>query len=243
MINLIYFSPTGGTKKYLQSFRTMDKQVKWWDLTYKDPGEIHLKEDELLIIAFPVYYGRLPLLFLQRLEGLRGTSTPAILLAVYGNRDFDDALLEMKEFLLERSFLPYAGGALVAKHSYGPIQSHRPDQKDLKELQEFFDKAVDKVKQAKSYDFPGSFPLKERGKANFYPRTSEDCILCRACIRACPASAIDENIQTIKKNCMSCMACLDVCPVDARVLDEEFHLFIKDFSEKLKEPRKNIFFL
>lgn len=243
MIHLIYFSPTGGSKKYLQTFRTRQRQLKYWDLTYKDPGEIHLKEDELLIIAFPVYYGRLPLLFLQRLEGLWGSGTPAILLAVYGNRAYDDAFFEMKEFLLERAFVPYAGGALVAKHSYGPIQSHRPDGKDLKELEEFFHKAVTKEKEAKNYDFPGSFPLREGGKTNFFPSTREDCIRCRACIRACPASAIDESIQTIKKSCISCMACLEVCPVDARVLDEEFHLFIKDFSEKLKEPKKNIFFL
>ncbi|NLY35825.1 MAG: 4Fe-4S binding protein [Tissierellia bacterium] len=243
MTNLIYFSPRGGTKKYIQAFKSAKEEFLEWDLTYNEPGTIQLKQEELLIIAFPVYYGRVPLLFLQRLEALRGNNTPAIILAVYGNRDFDDALLEMKDFLIKRAFIPYGGAALVAKHSYGHIQTHRPSAEDIKEVEVFIKRALDPCKEAKFYDFPGNVPYKERGKSSFFPSTTDECILCKACVRSCPSSAIDEEIHTIKDKCISCMACLDVCPVDARVLSEEFHDFVKDFSEKIKEPRENVFFL
>ncbi|HZK09643.1 MAG TPA: 4Fe-4S binding protein [Clostridia bacterium] len=243
MKHLIYFSPCGGTKKYLEKLMASKEETKVRDLTYKAQERLSLSKEDLLIIAFPVYYGRVPLLFLERLKNLEGSKTPAIILAVYGNRAFDDSLLEIKDFLIKKGFIPYAGAGLIAKHSFGLIQTHRPHKKDLEEVNDFLIQAIKKKSRAKAYNFPGNFPYKERGSLSFFPSTTDDCILCKACLRACPAHAIDEKINTLSERCILCMACLDVCPMGARVLDQEFDDFIKAFSEKLKEPRKNEFFL
>ena len=39
------------------------------------------------------------------------------MIAVYGNRDYDDTLLEMKDILTERGFTVIAGLAAIAQHS------------------------------------------------------------------------------------------------------------------------------
>ena len=68
---------------------------------------------------------------LERLSPLRGQDTPCIVTVTYGNRDFDDALLELTRFCQERGFLPFAGAALVGEHTYGSIALGRPDAEDL----------------------------------------------------------------------------------------------------------------
>lgn len=68
---------------------------------------------------------------LARLETLRGTGTPALLAAVYGNRAVDDALLEMKNALSARGFRTVAAAEIVAPHSLNTkIGEGRPDGKD-----------------------------------------------------------------------------------------------------------------
>lgn len=71
------------------------------------------------------------------MEALRGADTPCIVTVTYGNRDFDDALLELAEFVRERGFLPIAGAALVGEHTYGSIQPGRPLPDDLREDRAF----------------------------------------------------------------------------------------------------------
>ena len=49
----------------------------------------------LAVLAVPVYGGRVPEPALERIRACRGNGTPAVLAAVYGNREFEDALLEL----------------------------------------------------------------------------------------------------------------------------------------------------
>ena len=53
-----------------------------------------------------------------RLREIRGEGTPAIVLAVYGNRSFGTAVAELASFVAERGFVPVAAGAFVGEHSY-----------------------------------------------------------------------------------------------------------------------------
>lgn len=242
MLHFLYFSPTGGTRKYVHELmQTVDAQVD--DLTLKrDIFTLSLTKEDLLVLAFPVYFGRVPSLLLEKLQGLKGDATPVILLAIYGNRHYDDSIKEAADFLEGKGFIPFAAAALIAKHTYGSIQVLRPDKKDLQEAKAFFEKAK-AIQEKKRILFPGSSPYKEGGKPHFFPRTSQDCIGCKACMRACPWDAITQEIITMEDKCSACLACLDVCPMDARVLSQDYTTFAQDFSEKLKEPRENEFFL
>lgn len=62
--------------------------------------------EDLVILASPVYGGRLPYPAAQRLMLCEGRKTPALLVVSYGNRAFEDALLEMKDIVEKQKFLP-----------------------------------------------------------------------------------------------------------------------------------------
>lgn len=57
---------------------------------------------------------------------------------VYGNRDYEDALLELHDILSENGFVVVAAGAFVARHSIFPdVAAGRPDRDDLDRMAEF----------------------------------------------------------------------------------------------------------
>ena len=99
-INLVYFSPTGTTKKVLQAIAQGigNKNVKLTDITKPGNREKVLQpsENELLIVGVPVYMGRVPALIGDWLNQIKANKTPVVCVAVYGNREFEDALLELK---------------------------------------------------------------------------------------------------------------------------------------------------
>lgn len=60
---------------------------------------------------------------------------------MYGNREYEDALLELNNIVVEAGFQPVAGGAFIDEHSFEndstPIAKGRPDIKDLQKATEF----------------------------------------------------------------------------------------------------------
>lgn len=71
-------------------------------------------------------------------KNLKGSNTLAIIAAVYGNRHYDDALLQMKDILTERGFCVIAAGAFIAEHSVFPsVATRRPDEGDKAAMKKF----------------------------------------------------------------------------------------------------------
>ncbi len=126
---------------------------------------------DIVIIATPVYYGRVPEEVVPFLKTLKGQNKPAVVVVVYGNREFDDALLELHDLSVTQGFIPIGGGAFVAEHSYSssarPIAPERPDSGDIQMAQLFGAKIMDKLKPVNSPDallkitVPGNFPYRE----------------------------------------------------------------------------------
>ena len=101
------------------------------------PGSISLRRSDLTVIAAPVYGGRMAPMAKERMKHIVADSTPCVLIAVYGNRAFENALPDMAEFVSGLGFVPVAAGAFVGEHSYSrpdtPIAVGRPDRADLDE--------------------------------------------------------------------------------------------------------------
>ena len=91
------FSPTGGTKKaasfLCQNWAGKENNI---DLTTGTIPRVDFEPGDLAVFALPVYGGRLPPAAVNRLQALKGKKTPAVALVVYGNRAYEDALLELK---------------------------------------------------------------------------------------------------------------------------------------------------
>lgn len=238
-VKLIYFSPTGTTRKVLESIA---KGIAVEDVAHIDvtlPEGAHQTvapfSDELVLIGAPVYGGRLPVDAIERFKQLKARNTLAVLIVTYGNREFDDALLELKHLAVALGFKPLAGGAFIGEHSFAtkdvPIANGRPDGQDVQKAIALGAKIKDAVAAQQSVDdvmdfeVPGSFPYEAGGTRPMAvsPVTREEaCTLCGTCADVCPSGAvsIDERVATETERCIRCCACIKNCPTGARIVAE-----------------------
>lgn len=112
-VTACYFSPTDTTKKTVEAIaRGIRPVIQILDLTPPAAREnpYHFGPEDLLVIGAPVYGGRIPLVEEEAIRHIHGSCTPVVLAAVYGNRAYEDALLELRDLLSCQGFIPVAGG-------------------------------------------------------------------------------------------------------------------------------------
>lgn len=223
-IHQITFSPTGGTRRVSDYIcEGIDTRPLVTDLCVKE-GQIRLPdihEEDLVIIAMPVFAGRVPALAVERLRRIQSNRAKCAVVAVYGNRAYDDALLEMQDVATEMGFRVVAAVSAVAEHSIARVYAAgRPDAEDRKELAAFGAAIINKVEGSDTYKplaLPGNRPYRA-GDTGPFPTADERCTGCGTCLKLCPADAIPaDNLRSVNKEaCISCMRCLSVCPTKAR---------------------------
>jgi ferredoxin len=236
---LIYFSPTQTTRKVIESIAqgVQIVPVEHVDLTLPPAGIQELLEmhDELAIMGSPVYAGRLPADVISRFRQLKGNDTPAVIVVVYGNRAYEDALLELRDLALELGFKPIAAGAFIGEHSYSnkltPVAVGRPDRGDLIKATQFGQTIHEKIRNIRKLDemiplkVPGNFPYKElRMLSDIAPVTQEViCSKCATCASVCPTAAIsvEDKVVSDSSLCIRCCACIKSCPTGARTMEDQ----------------------
>ena len=208
-IKSVYFSPTGTTRKIVtgivdklaQSMRS--KSVKNIDFTLpharKEP--LSFTGQDLVVFGVPVYAGRVPNVLLKYLNGMMGNGASAIAVVVYGNRHYNDALIELKDILESKGMKVVAGGAFIGEHSFSKtLGMDRPDEQDMSVVTEFARQIYQKMTSQNVYEslsVPGDRPYraysKPKDKDNkpmvlhkITPKTNSDCISCKLCANFCP---------------------------------------------------------
>jgi ferredoxin len=235
-VKLVCFSPTGTSKAIVQAIANGLKynNIELIDVTKPAARQqvLRTKEDDLLIVAIPVYMGRLPALLSDWLNSIRAENTPTVCVVVYGNRAYDNALLELKDVLLNCGCKPIAGAAYIGEHSFSseelPSSVGRPDIDDLYHARLFGHKIQEKLLSISSVDdivkliILGNFPyggVTDLWKVDFIS-ASEACTQCGICAEGCPTGAIDpENSKLIDiQKCTLCCACIKNCPQKAKAM-------------------------
>jgi len=253
-VSAIYFSPTGGTRRYVVEIaKRIKRDFVEIDLTnvYNREKKYIFGEDDLVILGSPVYFGRIPQIKGGIFDNIKGNNTKTIFTVTYGNRDYEDALLEQMNICSKNGFIGVAAAALVAPHSYSQKIAHgHPNNKDLFALDVFVNRVKDVIEREayenKSLIVKGKYPYRKYSSVPFSPSANKKCNKCGKCAERCPVSAI--NVTNPEKkpnsNCISCLACVKYCPHNVRTVKNPL-LYIARFmlERKLtKEERIPEFF-
>lgn len=253
-INVFYFSPTHTTKTIVQNIALGTKlEIEDNDLTFvnRNIKEYEFLKQDLVIIGVPVYGGRTPKVIRKTLNRIKGSNTPIVLVAVYGNRHYDDTLIELKDIFIRNGFKVIAAGAFLGEHSYTKkVATGRPNKQDTEKAYKFGGKIIEKIKKISELDninVPGNKPYKIDGqKKNIAPLPNENCKGCNACASVCPTEAISKiNIGEVDpKKCIQCCACIKVCNFNGREFKgAPLEKAINFLETKCNEERKIEIFL
>lgn len=215
----IIFSPTGGTEKvaHILGGHGNENTVKI-DLSdaKTDFTKCVIDKEDRVLIAVPSFGGRAPSVAIERLKKIAGNGAKCTLVCVYGNRAYEDTLVEMEDAAKESGFQVVAAVAAVAEHSIMPqYAAGRPDASDKKQLEQFAEQIAGKTEAVVS--IPGNRPHKKAGGAGLVPKPTKDCVKCGMCAEGCPVQAIDStSFAADSKKCIACMRCVKQCPHQAR---------------------------
>lgn len=250
-IQLIYFSATGTTQKVLRCMgetlaQELGAAVQEDDFTLPAAREqtVACMPDELALVGTPVYAGRVPNVLLPYLKGqLTGSGAPAVPIVLFGNRNYDDALIELRDLLEAAGFRTVGGAAFVGEHSFSDIlAAGRPDAADLKRAEEFAHALAHKVRTLECVPEqpvpvngqtpirPYYMPRDRQGNPvnilKVKPKVNDRCDACGLCTEVCPMGSIDRtDVRKYTGICIKCGACIKKCPQQARYYDDAGYLY------------------
>jgi ferredoxin len=257
-LKLAYFSPTGTTEAIVHRIaRGINHgMVEEIDITKPDvrSQSLHTSGTDLLVVAVPVYIGRIPAIVMDWLSAIQARDTPTVCVVVYGNRAYEDALLELKDTVTKRGCRPIACAAYIGEHSFSsaetPIAAGRPDTADLDHAEAFGRDVAEKLSAASSIAdlievaTPGNYPY--RGNAILWDvdfvAVTDACTQCGICADGCPIGAVDAHHSDLidKVKCITCCACIKGCPQNARTMKpgpvKDVALRLNNMCTERKQP-------
>ncbi|MBQ7795513.1 MAG: EFR1 family ferrodoxin [Lachnospiraceae bacterium] len=250
----VYFSATNTTKKIVTAIadevaKMIDAKREDYDFTLPAMRQEGFKaeEDDLVIFGTPVYAGRVPNVLLKYLATIQGNGALAVPVVLFGNRNFDDGLVELRDILETTGFHTIAAAAFVGEHSFSKtLAAGRPDAEDMADAKGFAANVAAKVKGIAEGTVPAKIEVE--GVPNPYrgyyqprdrkgvsidirkvkPLTSDACTDCKLCADVCPMGSISrENVREFTGICIKCGSCIKKCPVQAKYYEDEGYLYHK----------------
>ncbi len=248
----VWFSATGTTRKVVTAVSRAVAQglgAAWREYSFNLPaareGELSFADSDLVVLGLPVYAGRVPNLLLPYVrDQVKGNGALAVPVVLYGNRNFDDALLELRNVMGANGFHPVTAGAFVGEHAFSRVLgAGRPDQEDMAVAATLAEETVKKVRSlegppAAAVEVEGCEPVRPyytprdrhgepiRDFLKARPVTDPDrCVQCGLCARLCPLGSISPEDVTRVGRCFKCCACVKGCPMGAKSFTHQGYLY------------------
>ncbi|MGM9975247.1 MAG: EFR1 family ferrodoxin [Clostridiaceae bacterium] len=260
----MYFSATNTTETVVTTITNelsnyLGCHKEYYSFTLPKDRE-NIKEfspEDIVVFGTPVIAGRVPNVLLKYIRSLRGNGAKAIPVVLYGNRSYDDALIELRNLLEEDGFHTVAAAAFVGEHSFSStLAKGRPDAEDLNSAVHFARQIGEKLLKG---DFHSSIEVKGNPNPSVYyqprdkegnpinilkvkPKTNSSCIDCKLCAEICPMGSIDfDNVKEVQGICIKCCSCVKKCPVGAKYFDDPgFITHKEDLEEKYTDKRGEV---
>lgn len=245
-----YFSATGTTEKVVCAIadeiaEKLGLPVEKFDFTLPDARSVpkEFEADALVVFGTPVIAGRVPNVLLKYLATISSKGAAAVPVVVFGNRNFDDALIELRDILETAGMKTFAAAAFIGEHSFSKIlAANRPDDADIAIAVDFAKKAAEKASAISEITEPIKVDGIEKPYRGYYqprdrkgqpvnilkvkPLTNDNCDNCGICAKVCPMGSINpENVREYTGICMKCGACIKKCPKGAKYYDDAGYLY------------------
>lgn len=256
-IKAVFFSPTGNTKRVVESIAgqlaqklSVPAESDDFTLPAAHADTRTYSAEDLVIFGVPTYAGRIPNKVLPFVQNLfKGNETRAVAVVTFGNRSFDNSLSELHSELEKNNFSVVAAGAVVCKHAFAEVGIGRPDISDEERITAFAEEVFEKL-QKSGGSLPNAaikrnealtayyVPLGTDGKpVNFLkakPVTDKaKCDNCGVCVAVCPMGSIDKNdVSLVPGICIKCQACIVYCHTKAKSFDDPLFLSHKAMLEQ-----------
>ncbi len=261
----VWFSATGTTERTVRALAdTLGERLgaERKDFSFNLPEarekDLTFGPEDLVVMGVPVYAGRVPNLLLPYIrDRVKGDRTPAVCAVLFGNRNFDDGLIELRNVMTENGFMPLAGAAVAGEHAFSRVLgAGRPDSDDMALVQTLAERTAEKIRNLdtlpeKPVEVEGCDPL----RPYYTPRDRNGepirdflkakpavdparCTRCGLCARLCPLGSIDPEDVTRVGRCFKCCACVKNCPAGARYFDHAGYLYHQHELEEMYAGRR-----
>ena len=245
-VKAVYYSATGSTEKVVTGIadkiaKVLGVPMEAYDFSLPEnrtEPKIY-SADHLVVFGTPVYAGRVPNKMLPIVqENFKGEGALAVPVVTFGNRSYDNGLIELRNELENHGFHTIAGAGVVCEHVFSEkLASGRPNAEDWEKLTAFAEAVAEKVNAmteipasigVRGDDPVGPYytPLGTDGKPAVFlkakPKTNEErCDQCGICAKVCPMGSISfENFSEVSGICTKCQACIKKCPKNAKYFDD-----------------------